>query len=114
MAYYMRISHWSSDVCSSDLYFSVLGVFLPYWSVYLKALGFDAIDIGILLALPQLTKIIAPGLWGALADITRRHRAVPLLGAVCRSEERRVGKVCVSPCSSRWSPFHQNKNKICY
>src|SRR3546814_21110832 len=63
-------------------YFSVLGVFLPYWSVYLKALGFDAIDIGILLALPQLTKIIAPALWGALADITRRHRPVSLLGAV--------------------------------
>src|SRR3546814_20250687 len=28
-----------------------------------------------------------------------------------RSEERRVGKECVSPCISRWSPYHQKKNK---
>src|SRR3546814_12098251 len=28
----------------------------------------------------------------------------------CRSEERRVGKECVSTCRSRWSPYHENKN----
>src|SRR3546814_16653723 len=28
-----------------------------------------------------------------------------------RSEERRVGKECVSTCSSRWSPYHYKKNK---
>src|SRR3546814_18768698 len=28
-----------------------------------------------------------------------------------RSEERRVGKECVSPCRSRWSPYHQKNNK---
>src|SRR3546814_19445494 len=27
-----------------------------------------------------------------------------------RSEERRVGKECVSPCRSRWSPYHEKKN----
>src|SRR3546814_11087693 len=29
-----------------------------------------------------------------------------------RSEERRVGKACVSTCRSRWSPYHQKKNKL--
>src|SRR3546814_19657478 len=28
----------------------------------------------------------------------------------CRSEERRVGKECVSTCRSRWSPYHEKKN----
>src|SRR3546814_14701412 len=30
----------------------------------------------------------------------------------CRSEERRVGKECVSTCRSRWSPYHYKKNKL--
>src|SRR3546814_10987775 len=34
-----------------------------------------------------------------------------LLGNVMRSEERRVGKECVSPCRSRWSPYHYKKKK---
>src|SRR3546814_14029924 len=40
----------------------------------------------------------------------------PLAGAVIvpRSEERRVGKECVSPCRSRWSPYHYKKNKYIY
>src|SRR3546814_12593703 len=38
------------------------------------------------------------------------------IAGVCssaRSEERRVGKECVSTCSSRWSPYHQKKNTLC-
>src|SRR3546814_12900797 len=31
--------------------------------------------------------------------------------AACRSEERRVGKECVSTCRSRWSPYHKKKKK---
>src|SRR3546814_11364266 len=31
-------------------------------------------------------------------------------GELVRSEERRVGKECVSTCRSRWSPYHENKN----
>src|SRR3546814_19345644 len=34
-----------------------------------------------------------------------RLRAIPFLSQ-CRSEERRVGKECVSTCRSRWSPYH--------
>src|SRR3546814_2989578 len=70
-AYEMRISDWSSDVCSSDLR-------------------------------------------------DRRHDAgrgpyphAPAEGPAgggTRSEERRVGKECVSTCRSRWSPYHYKKN----
>src|SRR3546814_12431950 len=77
-AYEMRISDWSSDVCSSDLLY----------------IGRDR----------------------------RKHRR-EACGCVCpslvrcsrwcnleRSEERRVGKECVSTCRSRWSPYHYKKN----
>ena len=49
-------------------YFAVLGLLAPYWGLYLKSLGFDAVDIGILMAIPMATKIIAPNIWGWLGD----------------------------------------------
>src|SRR3546814_13437521 len=39
------------------------------------------------------------------------RRDIQALGLPLRSEERRVGKECVSPCRSRWSPEHEKKNK---
>src|SRR3546814_16293498 len=39
----------------------------------------------------------------------RRAQANPDLAGMGRSEERRVGKECVSTCSSRWSPYHEKK-----
>src|SRR3546814_10302660 len=65
-AYEMRISDWSSDVCSSDLVHGGL----------LVALGVEQPPSG------------------------AEDRVVT------RSEERRVGKECVSTCRSRWSPYH--------
>ncbi|MGH8474610.1 MAG: MFS transporter [Methylococcales bacterium] len=44
--------------------FSAIGSFLPYWSLYLQFLGFDALEIGQLTALRVGTKIIAPSFWG--------------------------------------------------
>src|SRR3546814_14681250 len=41
----------------------------------------------------------------------RHARALEAPGAECRSEERRVGKECVSKCRSRWSPYHNKKKK---
>ncbi|CDH44927.1 MFS transporter [Candidatus Contendibacter odensensis] len=49
-------------------YFAALGVLLPYWGLYLQALGFDPARIGELTAIPQATKLVAPNLWGWLAD----------------------------------------------
>src|SRR3546814_7759776 len=71
-AYEMRISDWSSDVCSSDL--------LP--------------------APAARTPCHAPALQ---APPGARRNAPP---RPVRSEERRVGKECVSTCRSRWSPYH--------
>src|SRR3546814_18300672 len=76
----MRISDWSSDVCSSDL---------------------------------------GGGAARATASAGCCHPAHPrnalprtgVEGAAMRSEERRVGKECVSTCRSRWSPYHYKKNK---
>src|SRR3546814_4621066 len=75
-AYEMRISDWSSDVCSSDL-----GT-----AVYDQT--FEVPGKG-----PQTFQVTAQvnGDAGTIKG---------------RSEERRVGKECVSTCRSRWSPYH--------
>jgi PPP family 3-phenylpropionic acid transporter len=51
-------------------YFATVGGFLPYWSLYLKNAGFNPIEIGQLSALLVGTRIIAPNLWGWIADRT--------------------------------------------
>jgi PPP family 3-phenylpropionic acid transporter len=51
-------------------YFATLGGFLPYWSLYLKESGFSSVDIGQLSALLLGTKIVAPNIWGWIADHT--------------------------------------------
>lgn len=51
-------------------YFAAIGVLVPFWSLYLKSLGFDASQIGQLIAIIMATKIIAPYIWGWIADHT--------------------------------------------
>src|SRR3546814_11995365 len=81
----MRISDWSSDVCSSDLASGSTQ----------QAATWGASRIGVC---RTTTRSCA---WPRRA---RRHGSP-------RSEERRVGKECVSTCRSRWSPYHEKKNK---
>src|SRR3546814_11318512 len=83
----MRISDWSSDVCSSDLH----RVHHP------DDLGALVIDGG---GIEVADFLIAIG-----ADRMRERPGI-------RSEERRVGKECVSTCRSRWSPYHSKKKHI--
>src|SRR3546814_3070727 len=85
-AYEMRISDWSSDVCSSDLFDR------PFYILRPVVLAVD--DNHVLGAADDI-------------DIAARHiaHAAGVEPAV-RSEERRVGKECVSTCRSRWSPYH--------
>src|SRR3546814_19722701 len=45
-----------------------------------------------------------------IAGFRRRSAGEPRIIEVRRSEERRVGKECVSTCRSRWSPYHYKKN----
>jgi len=51
-------------------YFSILGVLIPYWPLFLKQIGHDPEQIGIIMALIPATKIFSPTLWGWLADRT--------------------------------------------
>src|SRR3546814_10796888 len=80
-AYEMRISDWSSDVCSSDLSRGPAP----------RAAG----DRGTRRAAARTLRRVADRGAQRLGQYRRR-----------RSEERRVGKECVSTCRSRWSPYH--------
>src|SRR3546814_1046280 len=79
-AYEMRISDWSSDVCSSYL---------------------DAAAYRLLHARTPLVHIVQSK-W----SITRSRSRLGSVRGRWRSEERRVGQECVSTCRSRWSPYH--------
>lgn len=67
-------------------YFAALGALVPYWSLYLRSLGFGAVEIGELVAIIMATKVVAPNIWGWIADHTGRKmaivRAASLLAAV--------------------------------
>src|SRR3546814_5552118 len=98
-AYDMRISDWSSDVCSSDL-FVHLGVGVLE-DLQVPALGHRAFKRDA----ARLEEAVETH--HAKADRTLARRAVFGAGhLVGRSEERRVGKEGVSTCRSRWSPQH--------
>src|SRR4030067_1329604 len=49
-------------------YFSVLGALVPYWGLYLKSIGFTPVDIGTLMAVLMLSRIVAPNVWAYIAD----------------------------------------------
>ena len=63
-------------------YFAVLGATNPYWGLYLQSLGFDAEQIGALMAVFIATKLVAPNLWSYWADRKDAHIPVMRLGAV--------------------------------
>ena len=54
-------------------YFASLGALVPYWGLFLQARGFDALAIGQLMATLAGTKILAPMIWGHLADLSGRR-----------------------------------------
>src|SRR3546814_3953198 len=119
----MRISDWSSDVCSSDLQLSC--------NSRQEAQGNPNTDQPAIN--PNLHgRIVQRHIFDANSEISKasrdlpakntcaklsklpssEYRGHPILGHEIeragpnRSEERRVGKECVSTCRSRWSPYH--------
>src|SRR3546814_10966866 len=100
----MRISDWSSDVCSSDLGFRRREGLEDRRMRLLQRLGDDADRL-------DDTVFDAAAVQGGRRKAPGRtfHRYFPI-GAVdgehVRSEERRVGKKWVSTCRSRWSPYY--------
>src|SRR3546814_16757864 len=95
----MRISDWSSDVCSSDLVTGPLARSLARR----EAAQRRALRIAIVGAGGAARAAFAADGPDALA------RFVAHPGRPGRSEERRVGKECVRTCRSRWSPYHYKK-----
>ncbi|MHB8454867.1 MAG: MFS transporter [Acidiferrobacterales bacterium] len=63
-------------------YFATLGVLMPYWGLYLRSEGFGARDIGSLMALFMVSRMIAPVAWGWLADHRDRRMAAVRLAAL--------------------------------
>lgn len=63
-------------------FFAVVGGLVPYWGVYLRSLGFSASAIGELIAILYATKIVAPNLWGWVADYSGRRMASVRLACV--------------------------------
>ena len=63
-------------------YFGALGALVPYWGLYLRTLGFSAVEIGQLMAIPMATKIVAPFIWGWLGDHLGRRMAIVRSGSL--------------------------------
>src|SRR3546814_18697455 len=122
-AYEMRISDWSSDVCSSDLWLAVHDIAEEGGEAGRLLLVCEACaDLG-----GQIRKAAFPllnlepgaqlpgdclgigggGTGAALLHDGRRHALVP-----ARSEESSVGRECVSRCRSRWLPYQYKKKEL--
>lgn len=63
-------------------YFALLGAWLPFWPLYLQDKGFDAEAIGYLTGVMMATKIVAPNIWGWLADISGRRMMIIRIGSL--------------------------------
>ncbi len=63
-------------------YFATLGALLPYWSLYLKSVGFRPAEVGALFAVMMATKIVAPNVWGWLGDRAGRRIGIVRFAAV--------------------------------
>src|SRR3546814_16759901 len=106
----MRISDWSSDVCSSDL--------LQRGAVHAgNRAAIDAqhrhfkcrCELRAQLGEPFDAQVGGQADPDIARDFGSAHLANAPALQVDRSEERRVGKECVSTCRSRWSPYHYKK-----
>src|SRR3546814_12908657 len=104
----MRISDWSSDVCSSDLWLLANAAVDARWTLVHATHLTPEETRGI--ADSGATVAICPTTEANLGDGLFPLRAYLDAGGAWRSEERRVGKECVSTCRSRWRPYPSKKN----
>src|SRR3546814_11408934 len=110
----MRISDWSSDVCSSDLI--IAKAFGAYYSVSTQGKA-HLLDLYRSLSQPADDDLVQVRTLGGFTifavnqanfneSVSIEKTDGVFLGELLRSEERRVGKECVSTGRSRWSPYH--------
>src|SRR3546814_11671745 len=102
----MRISDWSSDVCSSDLILSLrevkgdLQFAQPGIDQVVAVHGIQTGNFnGVGIACHEKVDVVKVKVISLLVPHDECYAHI-------RSEERRVGKECVSTCRSRWSPYH--------
>src|SRR3546814_14738759 len=93
----MRISDWSSDVCSSDLQ--------PDRNVVAGSGEFRPTE-DVTISVRVITREGSRKVAEAALQIAQQRRKRLTVIHKDRSEERRVGKERVSTCRSRWSPYH--------
>src|SRR3546814_5540804 len=103
-AYEMRISDWSSDVCSSDLVQRFNPIRFRHGPRRFRQLPFYHCRGRFSSQIQRGNTMHDRTLCVKRPEVS--HAGFASLATPTRSEERRVGKECVSTCSSRWSPYH--------
>src|SRR3546814_14377613 len=118
----MRISDWSSDVCSSDLFLDGERFRRGLAAFAGERIGHRAPARVAGAATAAIVRVVIQSAGRALArhcpwpggvGAGRRVKTRPAEACAVtrRSEERRVGKACGSTCRSRWAPIHSNTNQ---
>src|SRR3546814_14085165 len=104
----MLISDWSSDVCSSDLA-QLDDELFGENEFILDVEGLGIVDVFLVERIPEMVmgrgNDLVEGGRTVVVAIDLHHRREIIRRDSVRSEERRVGKECVSTCRSRWSPY---------
>src|SRR3546814_17739195 len=118
MAYVLRISDWSSDVCSSDLPLLQVGGMQLFRTesadqsdkisprVAQIALGITSVYLGMTVLWTLLIWLTGLSLFDAVAHAMTTLATGGFSTVDMRSEESRVGQECVSNCGYRWWPEH--------
>src|SRR3546814_12950345 len=97
----MRISDWSSDVCSSDLSVIVNQVTNPHpFEIYRSCRSKVRLSVSLVVGNSSTKRQESPSRGNGRVTTDSN-----------RSDERRVGKECVSTCRSRWAPYNIKKKK---
>src|SRR3546814_18208576 len=100
----MRISDWSSDVCSSDLQIAQAeDPRIDELALFISVAPTDGQRHLVGEVIVELAEQRKGARVHARGDRLQRADGLPVGG---RSEARRVGKQCVSECRSRWTPSH--------
>src|SRR3546814_12383139 len=103
----MRISDWSSDVCSSDLGLKDRIIPTAYAEGYAAPMRAAGDDVKVrMIDDTGHVELVAPETQAWAVAVEEIEKALLHRHSRERSEERRVGKVVVRTCRSRWSPYH--------
>lgn len=75
------VPYWRLS-CFYFFYFSLVGVLVPYWGLYLQSLHYSAYDIGVIAAVMMVTRVLAPNILGWLSDVSGRELSLIRLGCL--------------------------------